>query len=76
MRETKLLREQIQNGAFDSEYRLLYGQVSAESCRERWLSAIAGYEKAFGPADRIALFSAPGRTELGAITPTISAERY
>ena len=65
MRETKLLREQIQSGSFDAEYQRLYGKAPAESCRERWLAAIAGYEKAFGPADRIALFSAPGRSELG-----------
>ena len=65
MQETKLLRERIAGGGFDPEFSALYGGTSAASCRERWLSVLAGYEKAFGPADRTALFSAPGRSELG-----------
>lgn len=49
MQETKLLRERIAGGGFDPEFSALYGGTSAASCRERWLSVLAGYEKAFGP---------------------------
>ena len=65
MQEIKLLRERIAGGGFDPEFSALCGGTPAASCRERWLSVLAGYEKAFGPADRAALFSAPGRSELG-----------
>ncbi len=66
MCETKLLREQLANGVFDAEFAVLYGAATAvEECRARWLSVINGYEREFGSADAMSLFSAPGRSELG-----------
>ena len=45
MQEIKLLRERIAGGGFDPEFSALYGGTPAVSCRERWLSVLAGYEK-------------------------------
>lgn len=61
MQEIKLLRERIAGGGFDPEFSALYGGTPAVSCRERWLSVLAGYEKAFGPGRPAALLFRPRR---------------
>lgn len=56
----------LSNGDLDDKLRYLYcsaGDVS--NYRSRFESLIDGYERIFGKTDDIAVFSAPGRTEIG-----------
>ena len=43
----------------------LYGQQAAANQAARYQKALAGLEAAFGPCKQAAMFSAPGRTEIG-----------
>ena len=43
----------------------LYGEQAAADQLARYQKALAGLEATFGPCGQAALFSAPGRTEIG-----------
>ncbi len=53
----------IQNGGFDKDFLMLYGET--EKPRARYLNAIAQFEEIYSERDDIRIFSAPGRTEVG-----------
>lgn len=55
----------LQNGNLDDAIKELYVTDDAACQRERYMSVINGYTDIFGDAEEIALFSAPGRTEIG-----------
>lgn len=57
------LKRNIQNGKFDKDFTLLYGD--AQSARVRYIDAVDEFVKFYGERDNIRLFSAPGRTEIG-----------
>lgn len=58
------LEETMQLSAFHDTLTRLYGAEGAEKARSRCMEVMEGFQKAFGrPAE--ALFSAPGRTEIG-----------
>lgn len=59
--------QQLESGAYDRCLSAMYactGEALAPY-RQRYLDAIAAFRSQFGDAREIALFSAPGRTELG-----------
>ena len=58
------LETRIQDPAFGEKLTRLYGAEGAEAARTRCAAAIAGFTKTFESLPE-ALFSAPGRTELG-----------
>lgn len=55
----------LQNGNLDDAIKELYVTDDASCQRERYMSVINGYADIFGDAEELALFSAPGRTEIG-----------
>ena len=55
----------ISNGELDDSLKYLYVTPDVSKHRDRYMSVINGYEEVFGKADELALFSAPGRTEIG-----------
>jgi len=58
------LKTRLDEKSFDDTLTRLYGQHNLEAARRRCETVICGFNKAFGN-DPEALFSAPGRTELG-----------
>ena len=58
------LETRIQDPAFGEKLTRLYGAEGAEAARTRCAAAVAGFTKTFESLPE-ALFSAPGRTELG-----------
>ena len=58
------LETRLQAGAFDEMLDRLYGKNRREEARDRCEAVIAGFTKTFESQPE-ALFSAPGRTELG-----------
>ena len=57
------IKHKIENGAFDKDFTMLYGDVSA--VRARYSAACDSFCGIFPERDGIRLFSAPGRTEVG-----------
>lgn len=55
----------LQNGNLDDAIKELYITDDAACQRERYMSVINGYADIFGDTEELALFSAPGRTEIG-----------
>ena len=55
----------LQNGNLDDAIKELYVTDDASCQRERYMSVINGYADIFGDTEELALFSAPGRTEIG-----------
>lgn len=62
---TTLLKEKLTQGAYDDVLRHVYVTPDPAAQRQRLTGAITQYEQLFGAAGEAALFSAPGRTELG-----------
>ncbi len=60
---TTELKRNIQNGKFDKDFTMLYGDI--QSARVRYIDAVDEFVKLYGERDNIRLFSAPGRTEIG-----------
>ena len=58
------LETRLRAGAFDEMLDSLYGKTCREEARDRCAAVIAGFTKPFESRPE-ALFSAPGRTELG-----------
>lgn len=65
--EINMLKKQIAEGVYDARLRALYAADDAalESQRARYLKAIAEFEKLYPEITDAAIFSAPGRTEVG-----------
>lgn len=57
------IKQKIENGAFDKDFTMLYGDVSAACAR--YSAACDSFCGIFPERDGIRLFSAPGRTEVG-----------
>lgn len=55
----------LQSGNLDDAIKELYVTDDAACQRERYMSVINGYADIFGDTEELALFSAPGRTEIG-----------
>ncbi len=53
----------INNGGYDKDFALMY--QSTDQPRKRYLNSVLEFEKLYGDANEIRLFSAPGRTEVG-----------
>ncbi|MCH5212179.1 MAG: galactokinase [Oscillospiraceae bacterium] len=60
------LKEQLISGALNDKLAYIYScSGDVEKYRDRYISVIDGYKEIFGEAEELALFSAPGRTEIG-----------
>ena len=57
------IKNAIQNGNFDKDFSMLYGDIS--SAKDRYLKACDSFVNLFPKSGEIRLFSAPGRTEVG-----------
>ncbi len=57
------IKQKIENGAFDKDFTMLYGDVSA--ARARYSATCNSFCDIFSEREGIRLFSAPGRTEVG-----------
>lgn len=57
------IKQKIENGAFDKDFSMLYGDVNV--ARARYTAACDSFRDIFSERDNIRLFSAPGRTEVG-----------
>ncbi len=68
------LREQIAAGRWDGPLAALYGTAPQELARQRarYCAALEQFELYFGPGRQVQVYSAPGRAELAATTPTTS----
>ena len=55
----------LTGGEYDDVLKELYITDDASYHRDRYMSVINGYTEIFGDSDELALFSAPGRTEIG-----------
>ena len=67
MRDTVELKNALKNGKYADKLSYIYvcPEEETKPYADRYLEVIEGYEKVFGPAEETALFSAPGRTEIG-----------
>ena len=62
--KTQEMRSRITSGGLDRAFDYLYSE-KAPLQRERYEAAVGEFEKHFGAAREVGLFSAPGRTEVG-----------
>ncbi len=67
MRSVKETKAALAAGEYNDKLKYLYscGDDDVNPYIDRYIEAINGFEETFGKADEIALFSAPGRTEIG-----------
>lgn len=67
MNNTAEVKKKLTDGAFAEQLAHLYvcDKGATKKYAERYIEVIDGLEEIFGSADEVALFSAPGRTEIG-----------
>lgn len=65
MKSTQTLKSELKNGIYSDILSYLYRTANTEPYAKRYIEVIDEFEKTFGQADEIELFSAPGRTEIG-----------
>lgn len=65
MRSTQEIKQSLKNGQYSEILAYIYRSVDTEKYADRYLEVIDEFEKTFGEAEELALFSAPGRTEIG-----------
>lgn len=65
MATTVEVKKQLADGVYDAALQKLYGESALAKQRARYIGAVDGFEALFGPNRSIALYSAPGRTEIG-----------
>ena len=67
MRSTADIKAGLKNGEYDEKLKYLYscGGDKTSYYADRYIDVINEFEKTYGEADELALFSAPGRTEIG-----------
>jgi galactokinase len=58
------IKTRLTNGDFDTTLRYLYGDA-LEAQKAKYAALTDAFERAFGESDDAALFSAPGRSEIG-----------
>jgi len=65
--KTTELRQKLTNGDFKEKLAYMYAceADATKKYADRFIEVIDGFEKTFGEADELRLFSAPGRTEIG-----------
>ena len=61
---TAELKNQIQNGAADETFIMLYGKEHVEKARTRYVSAICSFEEIYGAREDAMILSVPGRSEI------------
>ena len=59
------LKKHISGGELDAIFTKLYGADGIGIARERYIKTIDGFTQTFGEHDNLAIYSAPGRTEIG-----------
>lgn len=67
MNSTELIRNNFNNGVYDDQLTYMYSsdKNSIKKYADRYIEVIDGFEELFGKPEKMALFSAPGRTEIG-----------
>ncbi|MGM9936515.1 MAG: galactokinase, partial [Candidatus Ornithomonoglobus sp.] len=66
MLKTEELKKRLAGGELDDKLAYIYSCTGdVRPYADRYLSVIEGYKNIFGEAEELALFSAPGRTEIG-----------
>lgn len=67
MPTTKELKQKIKNGAWDCTFEKLYGgsEDVKQNQRIRYVQALEAFETLYGENRNAAVYSAPGRTEIG-----------
>lgn len=67
MNNTAELKKKLADGTFSEQLAYLYvcDKDKTKKYADRYIEVIDGLEEIFGKADEVALFSAPGRTEIG-----------
>lgn len=61
----ELFRQRLENGAYTEMFTALYGAGAEKSASSRYLKALHSFSRAFPGREEIAVFSTPGRTEIG-----------
>lgn len=61
------IKSELANGVYAPKLAYLYSceENASGKYADRYLEVIEGFEKVFGEAEELSLFSAPGRTEIG-----------
>lgn len=59
------LIEQIKNGEYNSALEKLYGSAQLQTQKARYIQTIQEFISLYGEEREVALYSAPGRTEIG-----------
>ena len=74
MKDVRIWKQELADGVHAARLASLYCCAPEDTAPQaaRYAAALDGLEAAFGPHSAAALFSAPGRTEIGATTPTTS----
>lgn len=76
MKDTSVLMNEFKKGTYESLLKDIYVDDSVlEYQRERYIKALNQYEEIFGE-EEVEIYSAPGRSEVGAITRTINMVRF
>ena len=65
MQNKKDIIARLSAGEFDDDLKYIYVTDDVPKQKNRYESLIKGFEEVFGDTDKLALFSAPGRTEIG-----------
>ncbi len=67
MNSTELIRNNLKNGAYDEQLAYIYSsdKNNIKKYADRYIEVMDGFETLFGKPEEMALFSAPGRTEIG-----------
>lgn len=67
MKKVSEIKAGLANGEYSSKLAYLYScaEDKTSAYAERYIEVIKGFENTYGEADELALFSAPGRTEIG-----------
>lgn len=67
MKPVTELKAALKNGTYSDKLEYLYscGKTDVQKYADRYIDVINGFEKIYGEAEEISLFSAPGRTEIG-----------
>ena len=61
---TSMLKAYINEGKLDATLATLYGEANVSAQKERYLSAVDGYNEFYGEGANLRLFSVPGRSEI------------
>lgn len=67
MQLTDEIRSRLENGFYDEQISFLYSCEINQTKKyaDRYIAVLDGFEETFGKPEQTALFSAPGRTEIG-----------